>query len=153
MIGDVFVALLAGHYAGDFLAQTDHQSVHKAGPWREDVLDQYGAKTGKKRWTGALPAMYGHLASYLICQSTALILLDVFTPADLPATAGYAALVFSIATHGFIDRRWPVVWWGERTGSAAFVAKDNPLNGRFHVDQAMHIVCLYLAALLFAWVA
>lgn len=135
MIATVFVALVAGHYAGDFLVQTDHQSAHKA----------------ERSWRG-VRAMYGHLIGYLACQSAALVLLQL-SGIKMPAPAAYAALAFSVITHGFIDRRWPVVWWGEHTGSAAFVAADNPVHGRMHVDQAMHFVCMFLAAVVFAWVA
>lgn len=126
-----FIGLLAGHYAGDFLFQTDSQSKSKP--------DRAGA-------------MLGHIVSYGAAQFGALLLLryaiPTFDPVPWQAAAG---LVFSLTTHWFIDLRWPVIWWQNHTGSAAFVAEDNPLNGRFHTDQAMHIVCIFLAAAIIGW--
>lgn len=147
MIASMFVALLAGHYAGDFLVQTDHQANHKALPWREDVVDETGTKTGAKRWTGAARGLAGHLGGYFGCQAVALALVAA-VEGGVPLLATVIALSVSIATHGFIDRRWPVVWWGEHTGSAAFVAEDNPVHGRMLVDQAMHFAAMFLAAVI-----
>lgn len=134
MIAAVFVALLAGHYAGDYIAQTNWQVIHKP----------------ERSWRGAT-AMFGHLATYFMCQFLALTGLQLaggIRAGDW--VAGFVALGFSVATHGFIDRRWPIIRLMEHTGSAPY---SKTPEGPMLVDQAVHIVCLYLAALMYAWVA
>lgn len=128
----VFVALFAGHHVGDHLAQTDWSASHKAGPG----------------WTGAR-AMASHLGSYLACQAAALGGLWLI---GVPLTwlGAAAALVFSGATHGFIDRRWPVRWLLEHTGSADFADRQTPICGMYLADQSLHVGCLFVAALLAA---
>ncbi|TQS44343.1 DUF3307 domain-containing protein [Cryptosporangium phraense] len=126
-------ALLAGHQAGDHLVQTDHQAQHKA-------------SDGAKGWR----AMAGHVASYTACQAVALAGLSAAGVKLRPSRA-LAALAVSAGTHAFIDRRWPVVWWQDRTGSGPFVRlADHGINGAYLSDQAAHVVCLYVAALVAA---
>ena len=129
-IGAVFAALFAAHHIGDHIAQTDHQAQHKAG-------------TG---WL-AVRAMAGHLATYHACM---LVALAGLAAAGVPLTvAGCASgLLFSAVTHGFLDRRWPVRWVLERTGSRAFAASQAPLHGMYLADQSLHVGCLFVASLL-----
>lgn len=126
-----FIALYVGHVVGDHVAQTDYQATRKAG--------QVGA-------------MLGHVLSYGACQFAALLLLRYAAPGFDPPTWQLAAgMVFSLATHWFIDLRWPVIWLQEHTGSAAFVAEGNPMNGRYLTDQTLHIAALFIAALIVGW--
>ncbi|MCG5464161.1 DUF3307 domain-containing protein [Micromonospora sp. MED01] len=130
VIAAVFCALFAGHHVGDHVAQTDWQAKHKAGPG----------------WLG-VRAMAGHLLGYHACMVAALLGL---VAAGVPLTFQGCAvgLVFSAVTHGFLDRRWPVRWILEHTGSRAFAASQTPLHGPYLADQSLHIVCLFVAALL-----
>lgn len=89
MFAASFAALYAGHIVGDHLAQTDWQASAKAG----------------KDWI-AVAAMAGHLGSYWVCQALALTAVQVVTGVSVAGWAGVAGLVFSVASHGFIDRRW-----------------------------------------------
>jgi len=60
--------------------------------------------------------------------------------------AGWAARIgFSALTHGFWDRRWPVVAWRVPTGGPNFA--EGPQD-RCLVDQGHHAFCLWVAALL-----
>lgn len=126
----VFVALFAAHHIGDHVAQTDWQAKYKVEP-------------GRLGWL----AMAGHLATYHACMVAALVGLAAV---GVPLTAGgcAAGLAFSALSHGFIDRRWPVRWLLERTGSRAFAASTTPLHGGYLADQSLHIGCLFVASLM-----
>jgi hypothetical protein len=132
----VFAALYAGHMVGDHVAQTDWQAAHKA----------------DKGLRGAL-AMAGHLAGYGACQALALAALQLAGVA-LPDVAGWVGLVVSVATHGLIDRRWPVRWLLCHSGSRDFAGlAGRGLNGMYLADQSLHVGCLFLAALIATGVA
>jgi len=57
-----------------------------------------------------------------------------------------AGVAISAGTHALIDRRWPVREWMDRAGASRF----RQHGGAAHVDQAMHHVALYAAALVIA---
>ncbi|GAA0897840.1 hypothetical protein [Pseudonocardia zijingensis] len=146
-------ALLVGHTVGDHLVQTDHQAARKAASWR---------------------AMAGHVAGYQATCAATLAAVHALTgsrPSWRRVIAGHA---FSAATHALIDRRWPVTWILEHTGSRAFAASKTvqipsgmvrpgaifgeqfthhspaplPLHGPYLADQALHHACLLVAALI-----
>jgi hypothetical protein len=130
----VYIALYAGHMVGDHVAQTDHQAAHKAG----------------KGWPAAR-AMAGHIGGYTAVQVIALALVAAV---GVSAPAAVVALAVSAATHAFIDRRWPVQWLLRNTGSASFASlTTGGLNGPYLTDQALHIGCLFLAAVAAAWLS
>lgn len=126
----VFVALFAAHHLGDHVLQTDHQAAAKTQP-------------GRPGWV----AMVGHLATY---HAAAVVALGALALAGVPlSVAGcLAGLAFSAMTHGFLDRRWPVQWILRATGSPRFAASTTPLHGGYLADQSLHIVCLFVSALL-----
>lgn len=131
VIAAAFAALFAGHYVGDHLLQTD--------AWA-------GVKSATKpaEW---VPAMAWHLATYHAAVAAAfggLALAGV--PLSWPHVA--AALAWSALSHGFIDRRWPVRRLLERTGSAEFARMTTPICGGYLADQALHVACLFVAALI-----
>lgn len=127
-----FAALYAGHMVGDHLAQTDWQAAHKAGKGME-----------------AAAAMAGHLVGYWMCQAIALVAVQVATGLPVAGWGGAAGVAFSVASHGFLDRRWPVRWLLEHTGSRDFAARaSGGMNGMYLADQALHIGCLFIAALI-----
>jgi hypothetical protein len=66
---------------------------------------------------------------------------------DLPVSwlGVLAGLAFSAATHAIIDRRWPVRWILNHTGSAPFA---KTIHGLYVADQALHWACLWVSALL-----
>lgn len=125
-----FAALYAGHMVGDHLVQTHKMSQGKTAP------------------TGWLLPMAGHLAGYGLTQLAALICLAV-VDVRLSLLGVVVGLAFSVGTHGFIDRRWPVRWLLEHTGSKEFAdLNTGGINGMYLGDQAAHIGCLFVAALL-----
>ncbi len=126
-----FVALYAGHMVADHVVQTDWQAAHKAG-----------------KGVDAFVAMTGHIGGYTITQTACLIAAQL-VGVPFHGAAVIAGVLFSAATHAFIDRRWPVQWILRRTGSANFAAlASSGMNGPYLTDQALHIGCLFVAALI-----
>jgi hypothetical protein len=125
--------LHAAHQLGDHIVQTDNNASNKAAP-------------GRHGWHHVLT----HVATYHL---TALVMLVVTAVVlDLPVTVlGIAAgLGFSAITHAVIDRRWPVRWLLNHTGSAAFADRQTPICGMYLADQSLHHACLWASALLIA---
>ncbi|HLL68972.1 MAG TPA: DUF3307 domain-containing protein [Micromonosporaceae bacterium] len=131
VIAAAFAALYAGHQVGDHVTgQTHAQALGKA---------------QSKNW---LRPMLGHLAGYHLTLAAFLGALAVAGVRMSWIGVG-VALLFSAATHGFIDRRWPVRWYLERTGSAEFAQlTSNGMNGMYLADQALHVGCLFISALI-----
>ncbi|MER5353123.1 DUF3307 domain-containing protein [Kitasatospora sp. NPDC002551] len=131
-----FAVLFVSHVWADHCWQTDKWAAAKGRP--DPAAD--GPSTAES-WR----ALLAHLAVYHLVMGGMLVLtaalLDL--PVGWPGVA--AGLVFSAVSHGFWDRRWPVRAWMVRTGSAEFA--KNP-QGRYAVDQAHHVFCLWISALL-----
>lgn len=127
----VFIAMFVGHHVGDHVAQTDAQAAAKAQP-------------GEAGWW----AMVGHILTYhaavLFALGAARLVLDL----PISGVGLAAGIAFSVVTHAFLDRRWPVRWLLEHTGSKAFAESTTPLHGCYLADQSMHIACLFVSALL-----
>ncbi len=130
MFADVFTLLFVAHFTGDYLFQTDHMVKHKAERSREG-------------WE----ANVTHVGCHLAATFAALFVAQVALGLDVSGPAFFGAAAWIGFSHGFIDRRWPIAWWMNRTGSPEFLAK----GGAPLVDQAAHIVVgLAPAALLVA---
>ncbi|MGW2546558.1 DUF3307 domain-containing protein [Kitasatospora sp. NPDC001574] len=130
MFAEVFILLFVAHHLGDYPFQSDHIAKHKADRTAEG-------------WHANLTHVGAHLATTWGLFFVAGVTLD-FRP-DTAAT--FAATAWIGLTHGFIDRRWPITWWMEKTGQAGYLANGGALN----VDQAAHIgLGLLPAALLIA---
>jgi hypothetical protein len=133
----VYVASLATLYAGHqvadhVLGQTDRQACGKAAP-------------GWPGWRANL----AHVAAYhlVLAAMYAATVLVVDLPVHPVGLAG--GFAFSAVTHAVLDRRWPVRWVLEHTGSGPFARlADHGLNGMYLADQALHYGCLWVAALL-----
>ncbi|MGW1365110.1 hypothetical protein ACWCQP_48025 [Streptomyces chartreusis] len=81
----------------------------------------------------------------------AALLAEVWLVLPLPFTAtGLAAgFAWSAATHAVLDRRWPVRWLLQHTGSPVFAdLRSTGLNGLYLADQALHSGVLLISALL-----
>ncbi|WP_404948559.1 DUF3307 domain-containing protein [Streptomyces sp. ARC14] len=127
MFASLFVLLYLGHLLADYPLQTDHQATHKA--------DRCSAG-----WAANLAHAATHVATCTAALAVGVLVLDDVT-VSLPVTV--AALVWIGGSHAFIDRRWPVAWWMNRTGQASWAKR----GGAAHVDQTAHILALVLAAL------
>ncbi|MBE3206767.1 DUF3307 domain-containing protein [Frankia sp. CH37] len=132
MFAALFATGYAAHQLGDHLTgQTDWLAEHKA-------------DRGPVGWA----ALVGHLAGYHFTQ--VVMVAVAVAVLDLPlAPAGAAAgLAISVASHGLWDRRAPVRWLLERTGSPGLAATaSHGMNGMYVADQALHVACLWAAAL------
>lgn len=130
MFATAFVLLYAAHLLGDYVLQTDHMADTKAKP-------------GRAGWRANLGHAGCHVAVSLLLLAVGQLVLDL----RIGAAAGAAAVLWIGATHALIDRRWPIAWWMENTGSRGFLAA----GGAAHVDQAAHLTLgLLPAALLLA---
>jgi hypothetical protein len=125
--------LVAAHQLADHIVQTDTDAAAKADP-------------GWNGWRHLLI----HVGTY---HATALIMLVITAVAlDVPLTVTgmVAGLGFSAVTHAILDRRWPVRWILQHTGSATFADRMSPICGMYLADQALHYGCLWIASLLIA---
>jgi hypothetical protein len=126
--GMLFPLLLAGHLLGDWVVQTDWQAATKG--W---VQGDY--QSGRHYWT-SIRANQAHCLTYHLAM--AALVVPVWH-----AWGTLVAFAANWATHGFIDRRWPVRWLLRNTGSPACAEQ---LWGVIAADQALHLVILVLIA-------
>ncbi|MEU0857487.1 DUF3307 domain-containing protein [Streptomyces griseofuscus] len=129
MFATLFILLYAAHLLSDYVFQTDHQSDHKA------LRSAAG-------WRACLSHAGTHVAASSVALGAGTVLLDL--PLAWPKAV--AVLAWVGLSHGFIDRRWPILWWMERTGSEEFAQR----GGAAYVDQTAHVTALVLAALVAA---
>jgi hypothetical protein len=126
---DLLPIVLAGHFIGDWIVQTDEQAANKMTSW----------------WANQRHMLGYHLTMWFIFLG-ACVLHGVEGAAwDEARNDMYVIIVVSWVTHSIIDRRWPVVWLMSHTGSGPF--SKTPW-GPMAVDQALHlgILCLAVAA-------
>ena len=133
-----FVVALAVMYAAHNVAdhvfgQTDKVAANKSKP-------------GRVGWLAILQ----HVASYHIVMLVMLWITFIAVDVSVSLPGLIAGLLFSAVTHAILDRRWPVKWILERTGSPAFAQLTQPLCGMYLADQALHCFCLWISALLIA---
>jgi hypothetical protein len=116
---DVFLLVLAGHLIGDFVVQTDWQANNKERNWRADAA---------------------HVLTYHVIM--AVLVLPVWHD---PNAAWFLAI--SIASHAFVDRRWPTRLVLGATGSKNF---STVFWGVIATDQSLHLSIL---AISFYWLS
>ncbi|MFG2043251.1 DUF3307 domain-containing protein [Dactylosporangium sp. NPDC048998] len=126
-------ALFVGHSLGDHIAQTDHQAALKSG-------------TGAAAWR----ALAGHLIGYHLTVTAVLLLTAAALRLPLSPLGVCAGLAFSAATHGLLDRRWPVRAVLRATRSPEFAETTSPISGMYAADQSLHHLALLGTALLIA---
>ncbi|MFK0192512.1 DUF3307 domain-containing protein [Kitasatospora sp. NPDC090308] len=143
VFGAVWAVLSAGHALADHvLGQTDHQAAHKAAPTPAEVAAGADPRRG---WRACL----AHVVQYHLVMAAVLALVRLFVPLPLSPTGTAAALAWSMTTHAWLDRRWPVRWLLRHVGSAAFAElRTAGLNGMYLADQALHKAALLVAAVL-----
>ena len=122
MTATVFLALLAGHLLGDWVAQTDWQATTKSRSWA---------------------ALAAHLTSYYLLMGT-LLLLPVLRD-GWPARPARLALTVSAAPPAGRDRRGPVRALLRVTASPGFATIE---WGVIAADQALHLTILAMLAVL-----
>lgn len=130
MFPTVFILLYVAHLVSDYAIQTDRQSALKA-------------ERGRVGWWANLTHAGTHVVACAVALGAGAALLpDV----DLPVARTVLAVAWVGVSHGFIDRRWPIAWWMDHTGSADFRTR----GGAQHVDQTAHVLALAVAAVVIA---
>jgi len=111
--------------------------------------DKMAANKAKPGWLG-----WSHIIQHVLAYHAVMVVMLIIVVAvfNLPITfLGFiAAILFSAITHGFIDRRWPVRWLLQKTGSANFAEMQTPVCGMYQSDQSLHKLALWVSAGLFA---
>ncbi|MFF5082503.1 DUF3307 domain-containing protein [Actinoplanes sp. NPDC000266] len=125
--------LIAAHQLADHIIQTDTDASTKAAP-------------GWHGWRHLLV----HIGTYHLTALVMLVITAVALDISLSVSGIIAGLSFSAVTHAFLDRRWPIRWILNHTGSAAFADRQTPICGMYLADQALHYFCLWIAAILIA---
>ncbi|MGW4803592.1 hypothetical protein [Kitasatospora sp. NPDC004272] len=141
--GAVWAVLATGHALADHvLGQTDHQAANKAAPTPEEVAAGADPRRG---WRACL----AHVAQYHLVMAALLVLVRLFIPLPLSPVGTAAGFAWSMTTHAWLDRRWPVRRLLRRVGSAAFAElRTAGMNGMYLADQALHKGALLVAAIL-----
>ncbi|MFJ2745246.1 DUF3307 domain-containing protein [Streptomyces sp. NPDC087440] len=129
MFATLFILLYVAHLVSDYALQTDQQSDRKA-----------------LRTAAGWRALLSHAGTHVIVSAVALGAGTALLALPLTLPAASAVLVWVGLSHGAIDRRWPVRWWMENTGSRSFYRA----GGAPFVDQTAHVTALALAALVAA---
>lgn len=130
----VFAALYAGHHAGDYLLQSDHQAMTKG------KCDHEGRK-----------ACASHVATLTAAQGAVLALVLAATGTAVDPAALLIGLAINAVSHFWADRRSTLrglVLATERwTHKLKFYDHG---GGAAHMDQAWHMLWLIPAALAIA---
>lgn len=132
----VFAAGLATMYAAHQVAdhvfgQTDKMAAHKADP-------------GLIGWLH----LSMHVVQYHLVMLAMLIVTNWVLDLRISLLGLTLAMMFSAVSHAILDRRWPVKWILDHTGSPEFAKMQQPLCGMYLADQGLHYLCLWIAALL-----
>lgn len=132
----VFAAGLATMYAAHQVAdhvfgQTDKMAANKA-------------NAGLLGWLYLLMHVVQYHLIMLVMLMATIYVLDL----EVTGLGLMAAFWFSFITHAILDRRWPVKWILEHTGSPEFAKMQQPLCGMYLADQGLHWFCLWISALL-----
>ncbi|WP_329584022.1 hypothetical protein OG500_27370 [Kitasatospora sp. NBC_01250] len=141
--GSVWAVLAVGHNVADHvLGQSDHQAANKGAPSADDVSAGVSPRRG---WMACL----AHVGQYHLVMAALLALVWLFIPIPLSVTGLAAGFAWSAASHAVLDRRWPVRWLLQHTGSPDFASlRTAGLNGMYLADQALHALALLVSALL-----
>ncbi|MCR3719914.1 MULTISPECIES: hypothetical protein [Prauserella salsuginis group] len=139
------VVLLVGHNLADHVTgQCDWQAANKGAPKPEEVAAGASPHRG---WLANLAHVGQYHLSLLVLGFLAWLVL----PLHWSAPGVVSALAWSAGTHALLDRRWPVRWLLERTGSPDFARLNaGGLNGMYAADQALHGLALGVSAVLLA---
>jgi hypothetical protein len=126
--------MYSAHQVADHIfGQTDKMAAHKADP-------------GRIGWSHLLE----HVLAYHIIMFAMLLITSVLLSLPITLLGFLSAIAFSAISHAFLDRRWPVRWILENTGSPKFAKMTNPICGMYLADQGLHYFCLWISAMLFA---
>lgn len=128
---DVAFVFVVCHLVGDYLFQTDWQARHKHGGLGRDPV--------------ARRALLAHVATYTLAFVPALIWIATTADAGAGWTLAFAALVF--VPHFVQDDGRVVRWWMTDVKRTDWKAVPGVT---VMVDQTLHLVALFLLAVLVA---
>lgn len=127
--------MYAAHQVADHVfGQSDEMAANKAKP-------------GKFGWSHNI----AHVVQYHFIMMVMLFVTFIILNISVSFVGFAAAMIFSAITHAILDRRWPVKWILEKTGSPEFAKMQTPVCGMYQADQSLHYFCLWISALLLAW--
>jgi hypothetical protein len=128
---DVAFVFVVCHLVGDYLFQTDWQATHKHGGLGADAV--------------ARRALLAHVSTYTLAFVPALVWIAGTADVGLAASLGFAALIF--VPHFVQDDGRVVRWWMTDVKHTDWKAVPGVT---VMVDQTMHLVALFLLAILIA---
>lgn len=128
---EVLVVFIVCHLVGDFLLQTDWQARHKHGGLGHDPV--------------ARRALLSHVMSYTLVFVPAITW--VVLTGDLSALVGLGLLALVFLPHVVQDDGRVVTWWMRDVKRTEPSAQPGVT---IVVDQTLHIVMLFLLAVLIA---
>lgn len=139
----VFIALLVGHYIGDFWLQTATQAENKA----------------LKSWRGRF-ACAQHAATLALTKIVILDITAIVTEIHIPIAAAAIAIIIDAISHYWADRRTPLKKLADMLGKSNFYTLGTPRpghddntslgTGSHALDQSWHIAWIWIAALIIA---
>jgi hypothetical protein len=128
---DVAFVFVVCHMVGDFLFQTDWQARHKHGGLGADRV--------------ARRALLAHVTTYTLAFVPALVWIAGTADIGVLASLGFAALIF--VPHFLQDDGRAVRWWMTDVKRTDWQAVPGVT---VMVDQTLHLVALFLLAILIA---
>lgn len=132
----VFAAGLATMFAAHQVAD------HVFG--QSDKIAENKTKPGRVGWSHLLQ----HVFAYHVVMLMMLLISIAILSLPVTLTGLISCLTMSAVSHAIIDRRWPVKWILDNTGSPKFAEMTQPLCGMYLADQGLHWVFLWMSALL-----
>lgn len=131
-------ALYAAHHFGDHWVQRPTEALGKGG----------------RSWRGRLLCAR-HVASLTATKLVALVVTAAVVHLHLSPVAVAAGLGLDAVSHYLIDRRTPLATLARWAGKSEFHGLGDGLaapagTGAYALDQSIHVLCLWIAALVIA---
>lgn len=96
----------------------------------------------------AWKAILQHVTAYHIVMAIMLVAAIILANLTITPLGFMLGIAFSAISHAIIDRRWPIRWLLENTGSPKFAQMQTPICGMYQADQSSHKLCLWVSAFL-----
>lgn len=142
------ILLVAHNLADHVTGQTNNQALTKGAPTPGQIAASRAAGKPLGPHDG-WAACAGHVAWYHLTLAAVCALAWAVLPLHWSVPGAALALAWSAATHGFIDRRWPVRRLLVALGKESYAdPASGGMNGVYQVDQALHHSALLVSAIL-----
>lgn len=127
MTAPLFAALLVGHLIGDYIIQQHTWSTRKVAPG----------------WAGRGWCTV-HAVTYAAACWAVLAVAVAVEGIAVNGAAVTVGMIINAGLHGFLDRRWPLVWLVRASGSGPWLDADP--RALLIFDQVVHVITLYAIA-------